>query len=532
MATIAVLGTLDTKGTVHQFLADCLKRRGHRALLVDIGLRGVPQVRPDLSREEVLLRAGRKAGELPDDWSQAAALMAECLGQLLRELYLADAVQGVVSAGGLCGGRMVGHALGMLPFGLPCVLVSHVSGEKLGVQRVFKDMVLVPSLLDASGLNRVVRPALIQAVGAVCGMVEFGVAFKSSTDRPLVVASQFGVSEQGLNRACNVLEDAGLEVCRFEDKGSGGRLMDSVVGGRFASGVLDFSVSDIADSMLGGVFPAEANRLEATARTGVPSVVAPCGTDVVHFRSGAVPGAFSGRQFIPAEDGLVLMRTSPEESFRIGKELAARVNAFIGPVTVCLPLRAVSTYSAPGQAFHDPEADRALFDGIRQTLRAGIGVQQFKTTTEDAPFGRGCAEALLENIAQRDQDHGLIRRVEVFKTASETLLSEASRLLERLSIAPGEFVQQQGVEADGFYLLLQGRAEILKNGARISQVGPGAVFGENSLMFGVPDAESVRALEPCEALLLRHGSFERLLDRHADLEERLAQLIQARLRRR
>ena len=191
----------------------------------------------------------------------------------------------------------------------------------------------------------------------------------------------------------------------------------------------------------------------------------------------------------------------------------------------------MSEYSLPGRSFHDPEADKALFDGIRQKLRTGIRLQQVKATIEDAPFARACAEALIENIAQRDQDHALIRRVEVFKLASETLLSEASRMLERLFIEAGDFVQQQGVEADGFYLLLQGRAEVLRNGERVIQVGPGAVFGENSLMFGVPDGESVRAQEPCELLLLRHGSFERLLDRHPELEARLARIIQARLRR-
>ena len=532
MAIIAVLGTLDTKGVVHQYLSDCIKRRGHRVLLVDVGLRGTPQIRPDFAREEVLLRAGRQLGALHEERSRAAAVMSESLGHLLLQLFLAGGLDGLVTAGGLCGGRIVGNALGMLPFGLPSVLVSHLSGDRLGLRRVFKDVVLVPSLLETDSLNRVVRPALIRAAGAVCGMVEFGVAAGSKLDRPLVVASQFGQRDSGVSRSYGVLLDAGLDVHPFTGKGVGGRLMDAVVGGRFANGVLDLALSDMADAVVGGAFPASSDRMDATAKTGVPCVVVPGGTDVVHLRGDSIPKAFTGRQFLDAGDGLVLMRTAPQECVRIGERIAAKVNACIGPTTVCLPLRGVSEYSVPGQPFHDPEADRALLDGIRQNLRSGVRLQQVKTTIEDAPFGRGCAEALLENIAQRDQDHTLIRRVEFFKMASDTLLSEASRMLERLSIEAGDFVQQQGVEADGFYLLLQGRAEILRNGERVTQVGPGAVFGENSLMFGVPDAESVRAQEPCEVLLLRHGSFERLLDHHPDLEERLAEIIQARLRRR
>ena len=152
------------------------------------------------------------------------------------------------------------------------------------------------------------------------------------------------------------------------------------------------------------------------------------------------------------------MRTSPLECARIGEVIAERVNAFTGPVTVCLPLRGVSRYSVPGEAFHDPEADKALFDAITRNLRPGVRLLQFKTSSEDAPFSSGFSEALLENMAQRDQEYGIIRRIEVFKNASQTVLSEASRLLERVSIEAGALVQKQGGQADGFYILVQGRA--------------------------------------------------------------------------
>jgi hypothetical protein len=295
---------------------------------------------------------------------------------------------------------------------------------------------------------------------------------------------------------------------------------------------MEGALCDIADAVGGGAFPALPDRMGSAARLGVPCVVCPGGVDVVHFRYNSIPENFVGRQFLDVGDGLVLMRTSPQECARIGEVIAERVNAFIGPVTVCLPLRGVSRYSLPGEAFHDPEADQALFDAIGRNLRSGVRLLQFKTSSEDAPFSRGCSEALLENIARREQEHGIIRRVTVFKNASQKLLSEASRLLERFSIEAGAIVQKQGGQADGFYLLVQGRAEIIRNGVRVTQVGPGAVFGENSLMFGVLDDETVQATEACEIMLLRQASFERLLDRHPELEDCLARLIQSRLRQR
>ncbi len=532
MANIAVLGTFDTKGIVHQYMADLIRRRGDRTVLIDFSLRGTPQIRANIDREEVLLRAGHQSSELGDERGPAAALMSECLGRLLKELYLSNRLDGLVTAVGGVAGEIVSGALARLPFGLPCVFVSHLPAADFGFSGVFKDLVIVRCLLKPDRVNKVVRPALVQAVGAVCGMVEFGLALSASGGRQLVLASHFGGPDSGLSRSYSHLEDAGLEVHHFSDRRTGGRLLDAVVGGRQVSAVMESSFCDIADAVVGGAFPALPDRMGSAARLGVPCVVCPGGADVIHFHQDSIPKTFAGRQFLDVGEGLVLMRTSPLECARIGEVIAERVNAFIGRVTVCLPLRGVSRFSIPGEAFHDPEADRALFDAISRNLRPGVRLLQFKTSSEDAPFSRGCAEALLENIAQREQEFGVIRRVTVFKNASETLLSEASRLLERFSIEAGTIVQKQGGQADGFYLLVQGRAEIIRNGIRVTQVGPGAVFGENSLMFGVPDDETVQANEACEMMLLRQASFERLLDRHPELEDCLARLIQSRLRQR
>jgi uncharacterized protein (UPF0261 family) len=50
MATIAVLGTLDTKGHEHAYLADRIRARGHQALLIDVGTLAPPQIQPDIHR--------------------------------------------------------------------------------------------------------------------------------------------------------------------------------------------------------------------------------------------------------------------------------------------------------------------------------------------------------------------------------------------------------------------------------------------------------------------------------------------------
>ena len=268
MANIAVVGTFDTKGTVHRYLADLIKGRGDRPILIDCSLRGIPQIRADIERDEIFLRAGRQFSELREERKLAASLMSECLGQTLMQLYGASGLNGLVTAVGGLGGRIVSGALARLPFGFPSVFVSHLSPGDLGVEGVFKDVVLVRSLLELDRVNKVVRPALNQAVGAVCGMVEFKFALGARTGKGLVVASHFGAPDSGLHRSYSYLEETGLEVYQFAEKGIGGRLMDAVVGGGFASGVVDASLSDIADFVVGGVLPASPDRMGATARTG------------------------------------------------------------------------------------------------------------------------------------------------------------------------------------------------------------------------------------------------------------------------
>ena len=56
MATIAILGTLDTKGEEHAFVAENIRNRGHQVLVIDVGTLGEPGLKPDVTRGNKLLR--------------------------------------------------------------------------------------------------------------------------------------------------------------------------------------------------------------------------------------------------------------------------------------------------------------------------------------------------------------------------------------------------------------------------------------------------------------------------------------------
>jgi uncharacterized protein (UPF0261 family) len=523
MATIAVLGTLDTKGIVHQFLAERIRRRGHQPLLIDASLRSSNEVSADISRSEVLGRAGVEPLALAGNQGRAAAVMGQCLGGVLNQLFLEGKLDGVVGVGGRCGMRVLGRAVSGLPFGLPCVLGSHALGEAAEEIQGGKDVLLLRCLLEPGALNGVVRPFLNRVAGAVCGMAQSRILEREVAARPVIVGSCFGHSEITFGRIKRLLEKAGYDVVVFTQKGAGGRIMDSVIASGIAAGVIDLSTTDVADAVVGGVCSAGPARLEAAGRLGIPAVVVPGGIDMVSLDRGAVPQGFEGRLFAERGKGLV-MRSSALECWEIGRRLAEKLNEYRGPVTVCLPLRGVSALSAPGEPFHDPDADRALLESLTRYLDKRVGIIRIKTTSEDAPFAEECAQALLENIKRQERDFVLLGEMEVFAGASEAELKDAARLLEVRVFEAGANLHSPQSAEPAVYFLLEGAAEVLEGGERTERLSAGAAFGERQLVFGEVGSATLRCLEPCRVLVLSSGAFERLCIKHPRLEDALIEL--------
>jgi uncharacterized protein (UPF0261 family) len=211
----------------------------------------------------------------------------------------------------------------------------------------------------------------------------------------------FGNTTDCVQAAKKILEESGFEVLVFHATGTGGRTMESLIEAGLVSGVLDITTTEWADELVGGMLGAGPTRLEAAARRGIPAIVTPGCLDMVNFGSpDAVPERFKGRTFYPHNPQVTLMRTTPGECAQLGRILAEKVNLSTGPVTLLLPLKAISVISAPGQPFHDPEADQSLFDGIKSHLRDDIEIVELDCAINDPTFAEACARALLKNMGR------------------------------------------------------------------------------------------------------------------------------------
>jgi len=399
MPTIALLGTMDTKGVEHGFVAEQIRARGHRTLVIDLGTDGPPQLQPDITREEVARVAGLDLAALVarHDRGEAVAAMSQAAPAILSKLYAEARIDGVISLGGGGGTAIATAGMRALPLGFPKLMVSTLASGNTAQYVGVKDIVMMPSIVDVAGLNRISRQILSRAAGAICGMVE--AQAPAAQDKPIIVASMFGNTTECVQKAKGILEAAGYEVLVFHATGTGGRTMESLIESGLVAGVLDVTTTEWADELVGGFLGAGPHRMEAAARKSVPAIVAPGCLDMVNFHAPeTVPAKFADRTFYRHNPQVTLMRTNPEECAQLGRIIAEKVNLSTGPVTVLLPKKAISVISAEGQPFHDPAADAALFEAIKTHLRKDIPVVELDTVINDPAFAEACATTLLRLV--------------------------------------------------------------------------------------------------------------------------------------
>ena len=404
MPNIAVLGTLDSKGPEHAYIADALRAAGHTPLLIDVGSLDSPTTTPDIPRSEVLASLGEECSAIlaRRDRGECVTLMARAAAACVTALHAAGRIHGIISLGGGGGTAIATTAMRALPIGFPKLMVSTLASGQVAPYVGTTDITMMPAIVDVSGLNRVSRAIFTNAAGAIAGMVTARLASSSQTasDRPLIVASMFGNTTACVTEAKKLLEAAGYEVLVFAATGNGGRAMEALIASGLVSGVLDITTTEWADELVGGVLTAGPTRLDATAKAKIPAIVAPGCLDMVNFGEPAsVPAKFAGRLFYQHNPQVTLMRTTPAECAELGRIIAEKINRYTAPVTVLLPLRAISVISAPGKPFHAPEADTALFSSLRQHLRPDIPVLTPDVEINDPLFARACAETLLAHIA-------------------------------------------------------------------------------------------------------------------------------------
>lgn len=404
---IVLVGTLDTKGNEYRFLRDLLHQAGAETLVIDAGVLGPPAFPPDISRETVFEAAGTtyQAVAQAGDRGQAVTLAAKGVALLVNDLYKQGKVSGVLGLGGSAGTTIATSAMRALPVGIPKLMVSTLASGQVKNYVGVRDICMMYSVVDISGLNRISRQVLSNAAFAMLGMVQGRQRYAASIaqeEKPLVTATMFGVTTPCVERARRIIEEHGYEVLVFHATGVGGQTMESFIADGIVAGVLDITTTELADELVGGILSAGPDRLTAAGLYGVPQVISVGALDMVNFGPpDTVPSKFLGRRFYQHNPNVTLMRTTPEENEKLGKEIAFKASAAKGSTAIVLPLRGVSAIDAEGKPFWWPEADRALFESIRHWLAPHVELIELDLHINDPAFADACARKLLELMARK-----------------------------------------------------------------------------------------------------------------------------------
>jgi uncharacterized protein (UPF0261 family)/ABC-type branched-subunit amino acid transport system ATPase component len=405
--TALVAGTFDTKGDELRYIRDRLRAYGVPTRTVDLSTSGEPS-RADVTPNQVAaMHPNGSAAVFNGDRGASVAAMAEAFSRWIdRE----RGIGGVISAGGSGGTSLATAGMRRLPIGIPKVMVSTVASGEVGAYVGASDIMMMYSVADVQGINLITEQVLGNAAHALAGMIAASPSpeardARRRLARPAVGLTMFGVTTAAVQGIVRRLEPD-FDCLVFHATGTGGRSMESLADSGMLTGFVDLTTTEVADMLVGGVLPADGDRFGAAIRTRLPWVGSVGAMDMVNFGPrDTVPDKFSARRLVIHNPNVTLMRTTPQENRAIGEWMGARINQMEGPVRLLLPERGVSALDAPGQPFHDPEADAVLFDALEQTIRQTPQrrVERVKANINDDVFIAATTAAFLSAGQRRER---------------------------------------------------------------------------------------------------------------------------------
>lgn len=397
MSTVVLIATLDTKGPEIAYLRDRIRRPGIDTLVLDSGILGEPNgIVPDIRREDVARAAGSDIATIRLAGSRGAAveIMMKGVAAMCAKLHGEGRCDGAISLGGAEGAVLASAGMQALPLGVPKLIVSPLaSGRRtFGPFVGIRDIVVMHSVIDILGINSVSRAIFDQAAGAIAGMVEamrHRPAQVQSTASNVVAITMLGNTTKGVEGVKKGLESRGLEVLVFHSNGVGGRAMEALIAEGRIGAVIDYTLDELTDHLVGAFHDAGPDRLEAAGRAGIPQVVVPgCVDFFVLGPRDTVPETWRGRPTYYQNPSFTLVRTSRSEMLEIAATIARKLNAARGPVGVAIPTGGLSIPNRPGGEFWDVACDADFRDTLKARLRGGIPFVEVDAHINDAAFAQ------------------------------------------------------------------------------------------------------------------------------------------------
>jgi len=404
---ILVLGTGDTKSEELLYMAEVIGKAGGVPVMIDVSILGDAPYAPDYSKHDVAAAGGTSIAAILESGDENSAMAAMASGgvELVRRLFGAGEVDGMIALGGSLGTDLALDVAAVLPLGVPKFIVSTIAySHLLPPERIAPDLMMILWAGGLYGLNPICRAVLSQACGAVVGAAK--AVEKPGRERPLIGMTSLGSSCLKYMKVLKPeLEKRGYDVAVFHATGMGGRAYEAVAARKEFAAVFDFCIQEVTNAENGSVVTSGPDRMENAGRAGIPQIIAPGAVDMVDMPAWQeTPARFADRPYHAHNRLIASVTVSPQQRRDVAHVVAAKMEVSSAPVAFLLPTRGIQEWDQEGEPLHEPEALDAFLVEMRKAMPgavdftevdAHINAPEFALKAMEV-FDRWVAEGIVE----------------------------------------------------------------------------------------------------------------------------------------
>ena len=408
MATVLLMGSLDTRPQEILYAKRMIEHKGRKVILLDISMGSYTECGADYSCIDVAREAGVPFEVISGrkGTSENTDLMVTGATKIAKKLYDHGSIDGIAGLGGASNTTAFSRVMRTFPFGFPKLILSSSAAMPAyaGAYYGYKDIAIFHSCLDINGLNEFVKDVIRRFAGMIAGVLDVE-KMKQQAGGQEVAISEFQFVEACARKIVKILDAKGVHTIPFHAQGVGDRIMDEMIGDGLFRGALDLVPAGLSEEIVGGNRAAGPERLDKEMASGIPVILTPCGFDL--FSCGPYERRLSDplwkkkkieKRKLYIQDQLrVQARTTKQEMAIIGKAFSDKLNKAKGKVVVFVPLRGFSSLSIEGGPLYDPESDLVLIKSLRRLLnRDVVQLVEMDCAYNDDVFAQAIADRFLD----------------------------------------------------------------------------------------------------------------------------------------
>jgi uncharacterized protein (UPF0261 family) len=405
--TILIIANLDTRGEDFIFVKELIKKKGHRAILLDFSMEKEPAFPGDITCEQVAEKGGLDIHEVRNYYKKQREVATEnqikgATG-ITQELLSRGEIDGVLAVGGGTTLLVASRVMRKLPLGLPKLIATPMAANGRWVEQAVgtRDITMHHTIVDVIEMNPLLRSQVINAVGAICGMVEMTEGTNIICDKPLVAVSSFGFAEVCVQAAVGFLKDAGFMAVPCHAQGKGDRAMDEMIRQGMFSGVIDVVTRGLGEEMFSGNCAGGPDRILAASESNVPQVISTCGLEQLSWAARKdLAEVMKHRAHVVIDEMRVQVRTTPDELRKIAQTMAERLNKATAPFKVLIPLRGWSSLDKEGRPLYDPAGNAAFAEELKKCLNKKEAVGEVDLHLYTPEFARRLVDAFVKLFSE------------------------------------------------------------------------------------------------------------------------------------